>query len=121
MLGQFFGLDLIAGQVLIATFGGGMKMDDLSAHSDRCANCSCSLEIAAVKFSFFNHPAMVFVCPNCGVTRADPPKRINVRDWVGGLRQKDTFVARPEPRSSRGKSVTPPVKGWASNTARPQK
>jgi hypothetical protein len=74
-----------------------------------------------VKFGFFHHPAMIFVCPSCGVMRADPPKRINVRDWVGGLRQKDTFVARPEPRSSRGKSVTPPVKGLASNTARPQK
>jgi hypothetical protein len=89
---------------------------DVGAGLNQCLHCNCSLEIAAVKFSFFHHPAMIFVCPNCGVTRAEPPKRIKVRDWVGGLRQKDTLVAHHQPtrhelRSPRGKSVTPPIKG----------
>lgn len=80
-------------QFVVVIAGGGVKMDDVGAGLNQCLHCNCSLEIAAVKFGFLYHPAMVFVCPNCGVRRAELPKRIKVRDWVAGLRQKDTLVA----------------------------
>jgi len=41
--------------------------------TDRCPNCRCSFKIAVVKFSFFHHTAMLFVCASCGLTRADSP------------------------------------------------
>lgn len=55
---------------------------------DQCPDCRCPLEIAAVKFSFLRGTAVLFVCPGCGLTRADPPKRVGIRDWVVILRRK---------------------------------
>jgi hypothetical protein len=37
-----------------------------------CPHCRHLFEIAAVKFGFLRLPAMLFVCPGRGLTRADP-------------------------------------------------
>jgi hypothetical protein len=116
MLRRFSELDLIIASFDVIAGGKIFKMDHGGAGLHRCLYCHCSLEIAAVKFSFFRHPAMILVCPNCGVTSADPPEQINVRDRVGVLLQKDRLVARHPPtpheqKSPRGKSVAPLIKG----------
>jgi hypothetical protein len=48
---------------------------------DQCPNCSLSLEIAAVRFSFFRRTAMLLVCPNCGLMREDSSTRNSISDW----------------------------------------
>jgi predicted RNA-binding Zn-ribbon protein involved in translation (DUF1610 family) len=48
---------------------------------DQCPDCRDPLEIAAVRFSFFRRTAMLFVCPNCGLMRADSSTRNSLSDW----------------------------------------
>jgi hypothetical protein len=38
---------------------------------DNCPYCSMRFEIAAVRFKFFGACTAVFVCQNCGLTRAE--------------------------------------------------
>lgn len=70
-----------------------MKLDDVETDLDQCPDCGCSLEIATVKFRFFHRTAMLFVCPGCGLTRADTAKRVGVREWVAALRRKNPIAA----------------------------
>jgi hypothetical protein len=65
-----------------------MNLDHAQSDLDRCRNCRCTLEIAALKFSFLYQPVMLFVCPNCGLMRENAIKRIGVRDRVAGLAGK---------------------------------
>ena len=66
-----------------------MKSDDVHADLDRCANCTCALEIVAVKFSFLYQPEMLFACPNCGLMRAGSLKRIGVRGRIAVIAGKN--------------------------------
>jgi hypothetical protein len=43
-----------------------------SDESDDCPDCRRLLEIAAIKLSFFGRNVALFVCPNCGLARAEP-------------------------------------------------
>ena len=70
-----------------------MKLDDVETDLDQCLDCGCSLEIATVKFGFFNRTAMLLVCPGCGLARADSPKRVSIREWVAALRRKNSIAA----------------------------
>jgi hypothetical protein len=65
-----------------------MNLDRAQSDLDRCPNCKCALEIAAVKFGFLYRPIMLFVCPNCGLIRENAIKRIGVRDRVAALAGK---------------------------------
>jgi hypothetical protein len=65
-----------------------MNSDHAQSDLDRCANCCCALEIAAVKFSFLYQPSMLFVCPNCGLMRANSVKRIGVSERIAALAEK---------------------------------
>jgi len=38
---------------------------------DYCAHCGRLMEVAAIKFHFFHQPALLFVCPGCGLAKAD--------------------------------------------------
>jgi hypothetical protein len=46
--------------------------NDRSGESDDCPHCQRLLEIAAIKFSLLGRNVVLFVCPNCGLARADP-------------------------------------------------
>jgi hypothetical protein len=74
--------------VPVHTGGDGMKLDHAQSDLDRCPNCRCALEIAALKFSFLYQPVMLFVCPNCGLMRENAIKRIGVRDRVAAFAGK---------------------------------
>ena len=61
---------------------------------DHCPDCSLPLEIAAVRLSFFRKPAILFVCPRCGLMRTDGyAARISVRDRVTALDRKLAIAA----------------------------
>ena len=68
--------------------GDGMNLDRAQSDLDRCPNCRCVLEIAAVKFGFLYRPSMLFVCSNCGLMRANSVKRIGVRNRTAVLAKK---------------------------------
>jgi hypothetical protein len=88
---------------------------DVESSSDSCSGCSGSLEIAAVRFSLVHHTSMILVCPGCGLTYGDPPRRISVREWVRGLRRKRIIDVNSDPKrvgpagsqSPRGTSAAP--------------
>jgi hypothetical protein len=61
---------------------------------DQCPDCRDPLEIAAVRFSFFRRTAVLFVCPNCGLMRADSPARDIISDWTAALDRKKSIAAR---------------------------
>jgi hypothetical protein len=55
---------------------------------DHCPDCSLPLEIAAVSLRFFRKPAMLSVCPNCGLMRTDGKARLTIRDRLDALDKK---------------------------------
>ena len=60
---------------------------------DQCPDCGDSLEIAAVRVSFFRRTAMLFVCPNCGLMRADSSARNSISDWIAALDRTKSIAA----------------------------
>jgi hypothetical protein len=44
-----------------------------SHESDDCPHCQRLLEIAAIRLSLLGWNGALFVCPNCGLARADSP------------------------------------------------
>ena len=48
-----------------------------------CADCGQPLEIAAIKFHFFHQPALLFVCPGCGLAKTDDaePEHFGSLHW----------------------------------------
>ena len=46
-----------------------------SHESDDCPHCQRPPEIAAINLSLLRGNAVLFVCPNCGLARADPPTK----------------------------------------------
>lgn len=93
-----------------------MNSDHAQSDLDRCPNCSCALEIAAVKFSFLYQPSMLFFCPNCGLMRSSSVKRIGVGDRVAALAEK---TLSPLP-SSRYRLVRLVVEALAARQERHQ-
>jgi hypothetical protein len=56
---------------------------------DHCPDCSVPFEIAAVNLRFFRKPAMLSVCPNCGLMRADGCEgRLTIRDRLDAFDKK---------------------------------
>jgi transposase-like protein len=45
--------------------------DKPSDESDYCPGCKVLLEIAAINFTLSGRNVALFVCPNCGLTRAE--------------------------------------------------
>ena|ERR1700682_597830 len=54
--------------------GRAVTSDDERNETDHCPDCGQQLEIAAIKFSRFWQAALLFVCPGCGLAKADGPK-----------------------------------------------
>src|ERR1700691_2053214 len=63
---------------------------------DHCPDdCSLPFEIAAVSLRFFRKPAMLSVCPNCGLMRTDGCEtRLTIRDRIDDLDKKLAIGAR---------------------------
>jgi hypothetical protein len=56
---------------------------------DHCPDCRLPFEIAAVSLRFFRKPAMLSVCPNCGLMRTDGCEaRLTIRDRLDALDKK---------------------------------
>jgi hypothetical protein len=55
--------------------------------SDYCPHCIQLLEIAALNFKLFRPPIALFVCPGCGLTKAETRAKapINLRGRVALL------------------------------------
>ena len=58
-----------------------------SDESDDCPHCRRLLEIAAIKFSLLGRNVALFVCPNCGLARAENPDeaRSKLRHQISAL------------------------------------
>ena len=87
-----------------------MNWHTIETELDQCPNCGLSLEIAAVRFSFFRRTAMLFVCPNCGLMRADSPARDSISDWIAALDRKksidrDLKLGDPPPIHPAGSQI----------------
>jgi hypothetical protein len=67
---------LVTGGISLCALRGGRAVTsyDERNETDHCPDCGQPLEIAAVKFSLFWQAALLFVCPGCGLARADEPK-----------------------------------------------
>jgi len=85
-----------------------VSLRTVETEQDQCPECRLALEIAAVRFSFFQRPATLLVCPNCALMRADcpAPMRVRVSDWIGAQIRKKSIsagreVAAPDRNSSR--------------------
>jgi predicted RNA-binding Zn-ribbon protein involved in translation (DUF1610 family) len=74
---------------------------------DQCPDCGLSLEIAAVRLSFFQKAAALFVCPNCARVQADCPTRVRVSDWLGGQDRKKSIAASVDLAPRDRKSAHP--------------
>jgi predicted RNA-binding Zn-ribbon protein involved in translation (DUF1610 family) len=56
--------------------------------SDHCPDCGQLFEIRAVELHLFRKPAILFVCPSCGLARADgDDNKVNtgIRDRIAAL------------------------------------
>jgi hypothetical protein len=42
---------------------------------DYCPDCNLAFEIAAVDLSIISGNVVLFVCPSCGLTKAENPER----------------------------------------------
>ena len=76
---------------------------------DHCPDdCSLPFEIAAVSLRFFRKPAMLSVCPNCGLMRTDGCEtRLTIRDRLDALDKKlaigaSRLLPLGEPKASDG-------------------
>ena len=58
-----------------------------SDESDDCPHCRRLFDIAAIKLSLLGRNGALFVCPNCGLARADPPDeaRSKLRDRMSSF------------------------------------
>jgi predicted RNA-binding Zn-ribbon protein involved in translation (DUF1610 family) len=71
-----------------------------SHESDDCPHCQRLLEIAAIKLSLFGGTVALFVCPNCGLARAETPDE-KLRHQISALermlRKLKYWVQRSQP------------------------
>jgi hypothetical protein len=122
--------NLVHRQVRQALLGGcelyveGVMLGTEQDKLDHCPDCSLPLEIAAVSLSLFRKAAMLFVCPNCGLTRTDGcGARIPIRDRIDALDRKLAIAAsrllplskplavrRALDRTLGGREATPPIR-----------
>jgi predicted RNA-binding Zn-ribbon protein involved in translation (DUF1610 family) len=70
----------------------GDSVHTVETGSDQCPDCGHAMEIVEVRFGFFRGTTMRFSCPGCGFARADSPAPVSIRDWVAGLRLKDSVA-----------------------------
>jgi hypothetical protein len=91
--------------------------DNKQKHSDHCCNCGYQLEIAAVKFSLFRQPALLFVCLGCALVKTDgcgeAPILIyqRLRSTLMPSLGENGKVRRNSNRSLRGSTGTRPTEG----------
>jgi hypothetical protein len=60
-----------------------------SHESDDCPHCKRLPEIAAINLTLLGRSVALFVCPNCGLARAETPSKAR-----GGLRHRISTLER---------------------------